>query len=175
MFNWLEHVVVDAHGEDLWDELIEAAGVSGAYTSMGGYSDDDLMALVAAAAAALDQPQDEFVRWFGRGTIELLIAGHCDLFDAHRTSRSFLLGLNDVVHPAARRLTPGAETPTFVFDTASPDALVIEYRSRRELCAFAHGLLQGVATYYGETARIRHLECRRSGDPRCTLELSCVT
>ena len=174
VFNWLERVVVDEYGEDLWDELIEAAAVSGAYTSMGGYSDDDLTGLVSAAAVSLQQSEDEFLRWFGRGTLALLADGHRDLFDAHRTTRSFVLGLNDVVHPAARRLTPGAETPTFDCNTASPDTLLIEYGSRRLLCAFAQGLIEGVAELYGEAARVSHRECRHSGDPRCLLELSCA-
>jgi hypothetical protein len=172
VFNWLERVVVDEHGEDVWDDLIETSGVSGAYTSMGGYADGDLTALVGAAAESFDQPRDQIERWWGRGTLELLAAGHRDLFDSHRTARSFLLALNDVVHPAARRMTPGAQTPTFAFDTASPEVLVLEYRSDRFLCGFAHGLLEGVATHYGETARIRHLECRRGGGARCRLEFA---
>ena len=175
MFNWLERVVVDEYGEDLWDELIEAAKVSGAYTSMGGYSDDDLMGLVHAATVVLDQSESEILRWFGHGTLVLLAEGHRDLFDAHRTTRSFVLGLNDVVHPAARRLTPGAETPTFVCNTASPDTLLIEYQSGRSLCALAQGLIEGVAAQYGESARVSHRECQRSGDPRCLLELTCAT
>ena len=83
-----------------------------------------------------------------------------------------MLALNDVVHPAARRLTPGAQTPVFVCDTASPDAVLIEYRSHRNLCAFAHGLIDGVAAHYGETVAITHRECKREGDPRCVLELA---
>lgn len=174
-FNWLERVVVDEHGEDVWDDLIETAHVSGAYTSMGGYPDADLMQLVGAAAQAFDQTEGEVLRWFGRGTLTLLVAGHRDLFDAHRTSRSFVLGLNDVVHPAARRLAPGAQTPVFHCNTDSPDTLLIEYRSHRSLCAFAHGLLDGVADHYGETAEIRHRACRLEGDDRCLLGLTVVS
>ena len=72
VFNLLERVVVDEHGEDVWDDLIDAAGVTGAYTSLGSYPDAELMALVTAAADALALAADDVVRWFGRQTLPLL-------------------------------------------------------------------------------------------------------
>ena len=50
VFNLLEEVVIRHHGEDVWDALLDAAGVAGAYTSLGNYPDEDLGKLVAAAA-----------------------------------------------------------------------------------------------------------------------------
>ena len=52
VFNLLEEIVREAHGEDTWDALLEAADLDGAYTSLGSYPDEDLGRLVAAAAAA---------------------------------------------------------------------------------------------------------------------------
>ena len=46
VFNLLQEVVTQHHGEDVWDDLVDAAGVDGVYTSVGSYSDDEMTALV---------------------------------------------------------------------------------------------------------------------------------
>ncbi len=50
IFNLVEEVVRNRYGEDTWDELLDAAGLDGAYTSLGSYPDEELLRLVAAAA-----------------------------------------------------------------------------------------------------------------------------
>jgi len=49
-YNILQEVVSRDYGEDTWDDLLERAGLDGAYTSLGSYPDEDLMRLVAAAS-----------------------------------------------------------------------------------------------------------------------------
>ena len=69
IFNLLEDVVVAAHGEDVWDGLLEQADLDGVYTSLGSYADAELMQLVSVAGAALSLPDDEVLRWFGQRAI----------------------------------------------------------------------------------------------------------
>lgn len=52
IFNLVEEVVANDHGPDAWDDILAAAGVEGAYTAVGSYSDDELLAIVSAAATA---------------------------------------------------------------------------------------------------------------------------
>ena len=63
IFHLLEDVVVDTYGEATWDELLDAAGLDGVYTSLGSYDDAEIMALVSAAAAKLALPEGEVLRW----------------------------------------------------------------------------------------------------------------
>ena len=169
VFNLLEEVVSTEHGEDVWDLLIERAELDGAYTSLGNYDDAELYALVGAASDALDVPADDVVRWFGRQTMPLFAQRYPALFAGHTSSRSFVLGVNDIVHPEVQKLYPGAGTPMFRFDTSSPETLVMEYRSERQLCAFAEGLLHGAADHFGEQLTIERPSCRKHGDDRCVL------
>lgn len=37
VFNLLEAVVCQYHGEDVWDDQLESAGVSGSYASRGNF------------------------------------------------------------------------------------------------------------------------------------------
>ncbi|HEX2015197.1 MAG TPA: heme NO-binding domain-containing protein, partial [Solirubrobacteraceae bacterium] len=143
MFNLLETVVVRDYGEDAWEDILDGAGVDGVYTSLGSYDDGELLALVGAASAKLDQPVDDVVRWYGRHALPLLADNYPQLFSPHEEARSFVLTLNEIIHPEVRKLYPGAITPEFGFDASDPDSLVMTYRSPRQLCALAEGLLQG--------------------------------
>ena len=57
VYNLLEEAVVEKFGADIWDDLLDDAGVAGAYTSLGNYTDEEMIALVDAAAAKLDDQQ----------------------------------------------------------------------------------------------------------------------
>ena len=172
VFNLLEHVVTDEFGADTWDDLIDIAGVDGVYTSLGSYPDEDLGKLVMAASEKTGMTPDDIVRWFGERTLPIFAERYPDLFTAHANTREFLLHLNDVIHPEVKKLYPGAATPSFSYDTSSPDVLVMEYRSGRHLCSFAEGLVSGTAEHYGEALAIDHDTCMKRGDDRCVLAVS---
>ena len=50
IFNVTEKAVTELLGEDAWDDLLDDAGLDGDYTALGTYADEDLLALVSAAA-----------------------------------------------------------------------------------------------------------------------------
>ena len=172
VFNLLEEVVSREHGEDTWDRLLEAAGLDGAYTSLGSYPDEDLFALVAAASEALDVSPDGVVRWFGGGALPLLARSYPQFFEGHTSARELVLTLNDIIHPEVRKLYPGADVPVFDYDVSSDDVLAMGYSSPRKLCAFAEGLIEGAAAHYGETTEIEQPMCMNRGDAKCLLRIS---
>jgi hypothetical protein len=172
VFNLLEQVVTAAHGEDVWDQLLDDAGVDGAYTSLGNYPDAELGLLVTAASQRLETPPDDVVRWFGEQTLPLFFERYPELFSAQTSTRALVLNLNEVIHPEVNKLYPGASTPIFAFDTSSPDTLLMEYRSSRQLCSFAEGLLLGTAAHYGESIAIDQPRCMKHGHDHCVLAIS---
>jgi hypothetical protein len=172
VFNLLADLVRREHGEDTWDRLIEAAGVDGVYTSLGSYPDSDMTKLVQAAAARLGLPADAVLRWFGRAVLAELANQFPDFFVGHRTLQSFLLTLNDIIHPEVRKLYPGAAVPTFDFDTSSKPVLLMGYTSGRHLCAFGEGLIEGAATYFGEPVHIDQPQCVKRGDAKCVFRIA---
>jgi hypothetical protein len=172
VFNLLEAIVTRDYGEDTWDDLLDSAGVDGAYTSLGGYPDEDLLSLVSAASTALELPPNDVVRWFGRNALPLLADSYPQFFTEHASTRPFILTLNDIIHPEVRKVYPGADVPEFDFDTSSDEVLVMTYSSHRQLCAFAEGLIEGAADHYGETATIKQPQCMLTGGDNCVLEIS---
>jgi len=172
VFNLLEQAVVDKYGEDTWDSLIDAAGVEGAYTAVGSYPHEEIFAIVKAAADALGADADDLVRWFGRAALPMLAQRYPAFFEGHPDARTFLLTLNDVIHPEVRKLFPGAYAPSFEFDASDPHSLSLTYTSHRGLCSFAEGLVEGSADHYGETVTITQTECSKRGDENCTLRIA---
>jgi hypothetical protein len=172
VFNLLEQIVSRDHGENTWDDLLDEAGLTGAYTSLGSYPDEHLRRLVRAASAALGVPDQDVIRWFGREALPVLAQAYPSFFTPHADTRSFLLTLNDIIHPEVRKLYPGADVPDFDFDAASDGTLRMGYDSQRRLCAFAEGLIEGAAAQFGEQALIAQPMCMLRGDETCVLDIS---
>lgn len=172
VFNLLEAVVRRDYGEDTWEALLEAAAADGAYSSLGNYPDAEMMQLVDAAASALKMPADDVVRWFGRNALPLLADKHPHFFAGHKSTRPFLLTLNDVIHSEVRKLYPGAEVPVFTYDTSSSDVLLMHYSSPRKLCALAEGFIEGTAAHFGEELSFDQPQCMKRGDDQCVLRVS---
>ena len=171
VFNLLEQAVTDKYGEDTWDSLIDAAGVDGSYTAVGSYPHEEIFAIVKAASDALGADADDLVRWFGRAALPQLAERYPVFFEGHDSTRAFLLTLNDVIHPEVRKLFPGAYAPSFEFDTSEAGVLSMSYRSHRNLCSFAEGLIDGAADRFGETAQIEQPSCSKRGDEDCILKI----
>jgi hypothetical protein len=169
VFNLLEQCVTDAHGADTWDDLLESAGVDGAYTSLGNYDDEELIKIVAAASERLSIAADEVERWFGRAAMAPLAKLYPEFFECHSRPCGFIQTLNEVIHPEVRKLYPGADVPVFRFDPTGEGQVIMGYRSHRRMCAFAEGLIEGAAHHFGEQVAIVQSTCMKRGDDECLL------
>ena len=172
VFNVLEEVVVAQYGDAIWDLLLEKAEATGIYTSLGNYPDEELYRLAGAASEALGTPMPDVVRWVGRQAFPLFAERFPRFLKGHTSARSFVLTLNDIIHPEVRKVYPGADPPDFDFDASVSGVLRLTYRSRRKLCAYAFGLLEGAADYYGETLTIDESECMHRGSDRCVFDVT---
>jgi hypothetical protein len=171
VFNLLEEAVSSEFGDATWDRLLDDAGLDGAYTSLGSYDDAEIFRLVGVASKALNIPEQDVLRWFGRRAMPLLAKRYPAFFSAHPNTRSFLLTLNSIIHPEVRKLYPGASPPVFDFDTGDSEQLVIGYNSARRLCALAEGFMQGAAEHFGEQAGITQPECMHHGAAKCSFHV----
>ncbi|QNM83678.1 heme NO-binding domain-containing protein [Sphingomonas sabuli] len=169
VFNLLEDVITQSHGADAWMDLVDAAGVSGIYTSLGSYPDEEVNALVITAADRLGSTPDAVLQSFGRAAMPRLADRYSEFFVGHDSTRSFVLSVNDIIHPEVRKLYSGAGCPHFHFRDDEDGRLLVGYQSPRGLCKLAHGFIEGASDHFGETAEIEHLACMHHGAPSCTL------
>ena len=175
IFNVAEATVSDEFGEDAWDDLLDAAGLDGAYTALGDYPVEQLVALVTAASDKLALPPADVVRFIGRRGFSILIDKYPDMAVGHSSARSFVLSLNEVIHPEVRKLYPGADVPTFEYQDSGEGVLEIEYVSKRQLCHFAEGLILGCADYFEESIEISQPVCQHDGAISCVLRLQWIS
>lgn len=172
VFNLLEQVVVRKYGEAVWDSLLDATQLSGAYTSLGSYPDAEIEKLVGAASTALNIPPTEVLRWFGRAAMPLLASHYPQLFSQRDTARSFVMSVNSIIHPEVRKLYAGAACPHFHFEETPEGALLMGYNSPRKLCALAHGFIEGAGDHYRQVMQVDHPRCMHKGDSSCVLSIT---
>lgn len=161
----------DAFGEDTWRQAMRDAGMAEPFEPQRVYPDSEFDAVVAALAAARGITATGAQRWFGECAIAHFHAMAPDLFDRHGDSWSFLLTLNDIIHPQVRRDYPGASAPDFGFDASERGELVLTYHSERRMCAFAEGLILAAMRHYGDPPQLRHARCMHRGDLHCEFVL----
>lgn len=169
ILNVVEEAVTAEFGEAAWPSLVDAAGVSGIYTSLGSYPDEDVLALVAAASEALAISQEEVLHWIGRAAVPLMAKRYGNFFEGHRNARGFVLSVNDIIHPEVRKLYSGAGCPHFHFSDAADGRLIVGYQSPRRLCHLAHGFIEGASAHFQEHVSIEHIACMNTGSPICRL------
>jgi hypothetical protein len=174
LFNAVEEAVSREWGEDMWDDLLIAANVDGAYTALGNYPDEQLVALVNAAAERLNAPLEDVLRTLGRITFVSLLTRYRGYLGQAASVREFLPTVNDIIHPEVLKLYPGASVPRFVLRDAG-DHLELDYLSVRNLCTLAEGLVLGVADHYGEPVVVDQPSCKNRGDSRCTIRITPAT
>jgi hypothetical protein len=167
VFNLLQEVVSREYGEEVWEDLLDDSGASGAYTSVGSYADEEIEGLVSAAAAKLGLPRAAVLRWFGQQAMPLLADHYPDFFTPHASARPFVLGVNTIIHAEVRKLYSGAECPHFQIRETPDGELAMGYRSARRLCALAQGFVEGAAAHYGEAVDFQHSQCVDHGDDHC--------
>lgn len=167
VFNILEEAVTTTYGPDTWDAVLERAGSSGIYASVGSYDDAELFRIVGAVAEQVERPAEEIVRWFGQASIGMLFARFP--FDREHTSAiTFLRGLDELHQVEVTKLYPDAVVPRFEYAIDDAEVVTLRYRSPRGLCTYAEGMIEGTAGRFGQTVSIEHRECSHRGDECCT-------
>ena len=171
VFNLLEAAVCRTYGEAQWYELLDKAGLDGAYTSIGNYPDADAFRIVNAAAEALQLTPGEVLRWFGRESMGMVAERYSLFFTDHSSVRTFLPTINRVHNDEVRKLYPGALLPQFSFEEAPDDTLCMVYHSSRSLCDLAQGFIEGTALVFKEQITVEHPHCKLRGDHQCRFDI----
>lgn len=172
MLQLLGRCARDAFGDATWRQALAQSGLVEPFDPQRLYPDPEFNALVAALGASQGIDANAAQRWFGERAIAHFHEMAPDLFDAHRDSWSFLLTLNDIIHPQVRRDYPGAGAPDFGYGIADDGGLMLTYQSRRRMCGFAEGLILATLRHYGESPTVRHERCMHRGDPQCEFVLT---
>ncbi len=156
VFNAAEDAVTALHGAEAWDSILNDSGVNGAYTALGNYEEQDMVAIVDAAATLLEESVDDTWRIIGRHMLPQLTRRLGNVNPTFASAKELLTSVNDIIHPEVKMLYPDAVPPTFEFSDTN-EGLLVHYLSDRGLLPLAEGLIAGCGDLFDEHVEIEVL------------------
>ena len=172
IFNAVEFAITDLFSEDTWDDLLDAANLSGDYTAIGTYDDADLGALVAAGCTATGMDAATLTRTIGTHAFPHLAQRHPEFVENIDGLRSFMHSVDHIIHPEVMKLHPDAKPPRFQFEDLENGSLRLTYSSTRRLGVLAEGLIQGAANWFCEDVEITLVEGAGAEDTTYDLRIT---
>lgn len=151
-------LVEDRWGEDMVDDIIEDCELEsgGAYTAVGTYDHQEIVALVMALGTRSGVPVPDLLRVYGQYLFAKLAKAYPHFVGDTGSVLDFLEGVESYIHVEVRKLYPDAELPSFDTARSADGKLEMIYRSSRHLDDVCHGLIEGCLEYFetrGEVAR----------------------
>jgi len=159
-------------GAQAWELLLQEAQLPmKSYSAVRAYPDEETLAVVGAASRVLNQPADAILHAFGEFIAPELLRLYSRLLQPEWKTLDVIEHTEKLVHAAVRVGNPGAKPPVLECIRTTEDEIQIMYSSERQLCALAKGIINGLATHFGETVSISEDACMLKGDPFCAIHI----
>ena len=162
----IEGLVRRDFGDDVWNRVVERAGVGqSGFVAMEVYDDAVTYGLVGAASQELKLAPEVLLEAFGEyWTTYTIEEGYGATLDLMGDSLEAFLDNLDELHARVGSSMPGLVPPSFSREVVGQDDWVLHYVSEREgLAPMVIGLLRGLARRFDESVAIEQLA---GDDPR---------
>lgn len=149
--------VEERYGVDMLEDIIEDADLpnKGAFTSVGTYPFQDMVALVTALTRQTGKPLPVVLEEFGYACFAKWV-GYIPAHFENKTLFDVLEGIDDFHEYEVRKLYPDAELPSFKVLSRDDRVLVLDYFSCKPLADLATGVIKGAADHLGESIEVKH-------------------
>ena len=164
VFNAAQEAVIELFDEDTWDDLLDAAGVEGVYSSVGSYPDEEMVAIIVAASEATGLSVEDVLVAVGRKALHHLASRVPTLIGGCTNAFEMLGMIHDVIHVEVLKLYPDSRPPEFSYEDLPDGGLRMGYRSPRCLDALAEGLILGVGDRFDTELRVERQPISGSGE-----------
>lgn len=140
-------------GEDVVEDVIEACDLpsGGAYTSVGTYDHAEIVDLTRAFSEHTGVESQELVRMFGLYLGKVFQKKFGEFFAEAESTFDFLASVHTHIHVEVQKLYPDAELPSIEMIERNENTARLRYRSPRNMDSLALGLIQAVASGFGDT------------------------
>jgi hypothetical protein len=167
----LKDFVVETYDRETWATLRREAGLPGRmYVPVTEYPDEEALALVETASDLTEVPPPELLESFGRYLVAPLVETYGIHVDAEWTGLELVANAETYIHMALRSKRVSTYTPPELESGwRGDDAVSVVYRSDRQLCSLARGILEGVGDYFDEPFDVEEPSCMHDGDEYCEL------
>lgn len=161
-------------GEQSWREVVRLAGVAPRiYYRVADYPDEEASALLAALAAALDEPPGEVLENLGEFIAADLLRMARYWIEPGWKTLDLIANTEATIHETLRAEGSRTDPPRLRCERTAADEVVVTYDSARRLCRLARGIVKGIAGHYGERVAITEPSCMLKGDAACRLIVKC--
>jgi len=171
VFTEFLEMIESERGLDTVDRLLEVTDLTGAYTAVGTYDHEELVALATALSEETGIAVSELVQAFGRHLFTRFVVAYPQFFEGVPDAMEFLSRIEDYIHVEVRKLYPDAELPTFDHVRGDGGSMELVYRSPRPLGDFAKGLVEGCVKYFGGDVQVTCHDESREGETRMRFRL----
>lgn len=156
VFTEFVEFVEEKFGFEVVDAMLEASTLEnkGAYTQAANYPFEELAAIVTKLSEITEIELGTLVEVYGRHLFGRIVSLYPPMTKNFTSSIPFIAQVDTFIHPEVKKLYPDADLPSFQVISQSAQELVIDYISNKPLVAFAKGLMEGAADYFGETLEI---------------------
>jgi hypothetical protein len=153
-------------GRDMVDDIIDDCNFAhgGAYTSVGTYEYQEMIALVSALSKRTETRVPDLLCGFGRHLCGRFANLYPEFFENKKCLFDFLESVNGHIHVEVHKLYPDAELPAFETHARSAGDLQLDYRSCKPLASLAEGLIKGASDIYREPVAVSHERREEAGD-----------
>ncbi len=171
-----EKYLSERFSETVLKDYREAIGETAATSPLASrtYSDEVLLAGVAAASKLTKTPLDTLLWEYGRYFMINGLTSHlCAYLLTKVNNGRDLLLLMRKAHAQMRRLPDGLTPPLFEYQAISEEynGLSLIYDSPRQLCTLLWGAIEGAAQRYGQRVQVVEASCMKRGAPVCHFDL----
>lgn len=150
VFTELFNMVSQVMSEDMVDDIIDDCDLpnGGAYTQVGSYPHEEVLALVTALSARSGISVHDLSVAFGKHLFGVFVNSYSEIFTDYKNSLDFLESIDQRIHGEVRKLYPDAELPHFEYERNGSN-LSMRYISNRPFGSLCIGLVEGCKEHYG--------------------------
>ena len=173
IFTTLLDMIEESKGINTVNEILNICHFSheGAYTSGANYPDIEIETLLKAIQEVANIDREDALDAFGTYMFSQLKVKFHALIDPFSDAKNLLLNVDSVIHHEIEKLYPQNSFVVFEYENITSDSLNMIYKSERNLCSLAIGLINGVANHFETRIDIKHDRCMQLGFEKCHIEL----
>lgn len=128
----------------------------GAYTAVGYYPQEEIVAMVVALSQRTGVPVPDLIKAFGGHLLMRFTQLHPAMFKRCPTLFDLVASIDGHIHVEVHKLYDQATLPRFTVLTRSARQMTLLYQSPRHMEMLAQGLLEGVAEHYQQACQVSH-------------------
>jgi hypothetical protein len=174
IFKNLEVFSTELLGKEGWNQLVDSLPLQTEerFFSNRTYPDTDLDLLLFETAKLADLKIEDAWRKFGRSSVIKLIEQFPQVVAPYHSFRAILEDINGMHFGSVRNLFTQTELPYLSKEEASDqDRLILRYVSKRKLCFYLEGTLEGAANFFGEPIKVSQPSCVHVNSNICKFEI----